>query len=360
MPLVTVSLFSGCGGSDLGAKQAGANVVFANDNDPYAAETYRHHRKTIASDDVDFRDDDVRQLQTFPTCDLLLGCYPCQSFTMGGPRLPGSDPRTNLYAEFARCLRIARPKFFIAENVAGLKWLNKGRHLEDQLEAFLAAGPGYRVTLGMLNARDYGVPADRKRIFMVGVRKDLMAWYHFPRPTHGPASSRKRAYASHGEAIADLPLDATGEYYDYGTEEFSWWYMSRNRKRPWSEPSHAVVANYRHVPLHPASPTLELTESDLKAGSFQRWEFTESYDVPRGQPKLENPRRLSWRECAVLQTFPRNLRPRGPLMHKYAQIGNAVPPRLMKHIVLPLEDESGLSDERPEGASGKRLYRRAA
>jgi DNA (cytosine-5)-methyltransferase 1 len=358
--LKTVSLFSGCGGSDYGAKLAGATVVFANDISRHAAKTYRLHKTLIASDGVDFREGDIQEIASLPSCDLLMGCYPCQSFTMGGPRSPSTDPRTKLYREFFRCLRATGPKYFVVENVAGMKWLEDGRYLEEQLDSFVKAGKGYRVSVAVLNAKDYGVPAERKRIFLVGVRKDLFAWYHFPQPTHGPRSSRKRPYASHGAAIAHLPLDADGEYYHWGSEEFSWWYMSRNRRRQWSDPSLTIVANWRHLPLHPASPSLVLAESDLERRSFQRWEFTEEYDVPDGHKRLEHPRRLSWRECALLQTFPPDLRPSGSLAEKHLQIGNAVPPLLMRAIIVGIVNGSSLSDERPVSAVGPRFYRRAA
>jgi DNA (cytosine-5)-methyltransferase 1 len=357
--LRTVSLFSGCGGSDYGAKLGGASVVFANDINPHAANTYREHKKLIASEDVDFREGDIQAIKSFPKCDLLMGCYPCQSFTMGGPRSPSTDPRTKLYREFLRCLKATNPKFFVVENVAGMKWLEDGRYLQEQLASFIDAGKGYRVSVSVLNAKDYGVPADRKRVFLVGVRKDLLAWYEFPAPTHGPMAKRPRAHLSHGDAIAHLPLDADGQYYQWGSEEFSWWYMSRNRRRQWSEPSLTIVANWRHLPLHPASPTLVLAESDLQRGSFQRWEFTDEYDLPADQPRLDHPRRLSWRECALLQTFPRSLLPTGPLAEKHAQIGNAVPPQLMRAIIKGLVSEASLTDERPANGYGPRFYRRA-
>lgn len=358
--LKAVSLFSGCGGSDLGAKRAGVDIVFANDNYPPAARTYKRFKSLLASDAVDFNDSDIREVRAFPACDLLLGCYPCQSFTMGGPRVPSTDPRTNLYLEFLRCLRAVQPKFFVVENVAGMKWLEGGRYLNAQLESFLEAGKGYRISVKVIDAKDYGVPADRKRIFLVGVRKDLQAWYHFPDPTHGSSSGSARPYAGHGEALAEFPLNADGEYYKMGTEEFSWWYLSRNRKRPWDQPSKTIVANWRHTPLHPASPTMRLAESDLKNGSWQRWEFTDAYDVPPNSERLELPRRLSWRECGVLQTFPKEFEPEGSVQAKIWQIGNAVPPLVMQRIVGGLVDETSLSDQPPEYAVGTKIRRRAA
>jgi DNA (cytosine-5)-methyltransferase 1 len=358
--LTAVSLFSGCGGSDLGAKRAGVDVVLANDNNAYAAATYRKYRRLIASQEVDFRDCDIRDIHTFPSADLLLGCYPCQSFTMGGKRDPNSDDRTDLYQQFHRALKQIRPKYFVAENVAGLKWLQDGVFLDEQIDAFMKAGDGYRLSVKLLDAKDYGVPADRKRIFIVGVRKNLESWYQFPVPVYGPSSRGKRAYKAHGEILKALPLDASTETYTHRREPFSWWYLSRNRKRAWHHPAFTVVSNWRHVTLHPASPKMRLVRSDLRNRSRQAWEFTSEYDVPDSLPRLELPRRLSWRECAILQTFPSRFDPTGSVEAKYMQIGNAVPPLLMQWILRGLVTESALSDEQPTYGIGSRIRRRAA
>ena len=358
--LTAVSLFSGCGGSDLGAKQAGVDVIMANDNFAPAAETYRTFRKVIASEDVDFRDCDVKDIKTFPKADLLLGCYPCQSWTMGGHRDPGSDKRTLLYQEFARCLKQTNPMFFVAENVAGLQWLSHGHYLSQQLDTFSGAGKGYRISVKLLSAKDYGVPAARRRLFMVGVRKDMLAWYHFPKPTYGPLSRDRKPYRSHGQALAGMALDAAKETYNEGREPFSWWFMSRNRKRPWIEPAFTVLANWRHVTLHPASPTMRLVSSDWRNGSKQTWEFTDEYDVPEGHEHLDEPRRLSWRECSILQTFPKTFEPSGTVEAKYWQIGNAVPPLLMRRIVSGLVSGKALTDRKPDYGIGSRIRQRAA
>lgn len=358
--LTAISLFSGCGGSDLGAKHAGVDVVLANDSNIHAAATYRKYRELIASTEVDLRAGDVRDIASFPKCDLLIGCYPCQSFTMGGPRDPASDDRTLLYQEFQRCLRQAKPKYFVAENVAGLKWLHDGVYLEEQLDSFARAANGYRVSLKLLDAKEFGIPADRKRIFMVGVRKDLLAWYRFPDETHGPKSKGRQPYVSHGDALKLLPAGNASDIYRGGREPFSWWYMSRNRKRPWHLPAYTVVANWRHATLHPASPKMRLVSSDLRNGSKQLWKFTHDYDVPEGLPRLEEARRLSWRECSALQSFPIDFEPVGPTEAKYWQIGNAVPPLLMQRIVEGLVTGKALTDERPNYAVGSRFQRPAA
>jgi DNA (cytosine-5)-methyltransferase 1 len=112
--------------------------------------------------------------------------------------------------------------------------------------------------------------------------------------------------------------------------------MSRNRKAPWFEPSFCIVANFRHITLHPASQTMKLVWSNLKDGFKQKWEFSGDYEHTAANlnlPVLEVPRRLSWREAALIQTFPEGYEPVGDLESKFEQIGNAVPPLLFKVLL---------------------------
>ena len=343
----TVSLFSGCGGSDLGAKEAGADVIFAMDISPNAVKTYENHRDLLASPDVLVKLGDVGKLDNLPTCDLLLGCYPCQGYSMGGTRSPDADRKTSLYLAFARCLEMTDAKFAVVENVAGLAWLDGGQHLQRHLRAIGNAGRGYVITYGILDAQDYGVPAKRKRLFLVAVRADLGVHYQFPSPTHGPKSPCGVQRLSHGDAISQLPQDPVGEYYSREEEPFSWWYMSRNRKRPWQEPSYTILGNWRHIPLHPASPKMKLVSSNLSDRWRQTWEFSNEHDhldAP-GRPVFDAARRLSWREAALLQTFSTNFEPSGSVQSKFVQIGNAVPPKLMKAMVLGIVSGEGLSTD---------------
>ncbi len=344
--LTTVSLFSGCGGSDLGAKRAGADIVFANDISKNSVATYLKYQHLLTVPGAQVVGGDISQVRSVPECDLMIGCYPCQSFTMGGPRDPESDQSSQLFKEFKRCLIQCNAKFFVVENVGGIAWLRRGAFLREHIEAFESAGRGYVVNWSLLNARDYGVPADRKRIFLVGVRRDLGLSYRFPSKTHGEAEKNLRPWKSHGEAIADLWPGSPEEYYDRNDEPFPWWYMSRNRKRPWDAPSYTISANWRHVPLHPASPTMRMIDSNLADGWKQTWIFAGDYEHLEGhteRPILENPRRLSWRECGALQTFPDGFEPVGSPQSKYKQIGNAVPPRLMEAIVQGITTGTGLT-----------------
>jgi DNA (cytosine-5)-methyltransferase 1 len=345
--LKAISLFAGAGGLDFGAEQVGMTVEYANEIDADASATLR---KYFPHTDVDCRD--VNSINTFPSADILIGGYPCQSFSMGGKRNPEKDSRTALYLQFARCLGQVQPKFFVAENVSGLWQIEGGRFLRDQFDAFEHAGNlGYRISFALLDAKDYGVPQTRKRVFLVGVRRDLGLKFEFPLATHGKGKNPKHGllpYASHGEAIKDLPLWPSGEFYERPHDpdgHMSWYFMSRNRKAKWDGPAFTAVANFRHVTLHPACPVMKLTWSNLADGFKQRWDFSNEYEHLEGhpnRPRLDVPRRLSWRECARIQTFPRDFEPVGNLESKFRQIGNAVPVDLAAAILRPIADGSGL------------------
>lgn len=327
-----VSLFSGCGGLDIGAGLAGIDVMFATDIMADAAESLRLHLP-----DADIVNSPIKDIESFPKADFLIGGYPCQSFSMGGRRNPEADARSELYLEYARALDSISPMFFVAENVPGLKQVAEGRYLQEQLATFESCGShGYYISWQVLNSADYGIPQKRKRLIIVGVRRDLGLRYVFPAPTHGKKKGLL-PYTSHGEIIKNLPLWPAGEFYERPDDEgtFSWYYMSRNRKAVWDGPAYTVVANWRHTTLHPASPTMKLTWSNLEDGFKQRWDFSGEYEhleADSSRPVLEKARRLSWRECALIQTFPENFEPYGDVQSKITQIGNAVPPELARVV----------------------------
>ena len=309
MPKV-VSLFSGCGGSDAGVIAAGFEVVMANDILPYAKDVYlANHAAT------DYVLGDVAKVKKFPAAELLVGCYPCQGFSQGGVRDPSKKINT-LYLEFARALQVIRPKAFIVENVSGMVRKNFSHLLEDQFKVFSEVG--YRVKAQVLNAADFGVAQERKRIFIVGVRDDFDIEYAFPLPTHGEGKSAK--HATIRNAISDLPEWPVGEFY---ARDFHWYYLSRDRRRDWEQPSKTIVANPRHMPLHPMSPALKKLEHNV-------WQF--ETDSPA--------RRFSYREAARLQGFARNFifpdTERSSLDMRYKVAGNAVPPPLFEAVARAL------------------------
>ncbi|PIV88555.1 MAG: DNA (cytosine-5-)-methyltransferase [Hydrogenophilales bacterium CG17_big_fil_post_rev_8_21_14_2_50_63_12] len=303
-----VSLFSGCGGSDSGLVATGFDVLMANDIIDYARQVYEANLPT-----TDYVVGDVSKIAAFPQAELLAGCYPCQGFSQGGKRDPSRKINT-LYLEFARALRAIRPKAFIVENVSGMVRANFRHLLDDQFRVFRESG--YRVTAEVLNAADYGVAQDRRRIFIVGLRDDLGLDYRFPTPTHGP--DRAQPHVTIRDAIGGMPAWPEGEFY---AREFHWYYLSRDRRRDWEAQSKTIVANERHMPLHPMSPP-------LVKHAHNDWRF--AFDAPA--------RRFSYREAARLQgfrpglVFPDTAR----LEMRYKVVGNAVPPPLFEAVARAL------------------------
>lgn len=310
-----ISLFTGCGGSDAGLIEAGFDVVMANDILPYARDLYRANMP-----DTDYVLGSVENIEKFPEADLLAGCYPCQGFSVGGVRDPGRKINY-LYREFDRALRKIRPKAFIVENVSGMRRANN-RHLAvNQLLRFRMAG--YRVSWAVLDAREFGVPQERLRMFFVGIRSDIGVQYLFPQQTHALAGEPEGCLPSCPtlkDAIGDMPLWPEGEY---DAQPFHWYYMSRDRWRGWDQVSKTIVANSRHTPLHPVSPRLERLGPD-------EWRFAHS-----GQA-----RRLSYREAARLQGFEKELKfpDTYGLRMRYRVIGNAVPPPMFKAVAGAIPD----------------------
>lgn len=309
IPLVpTISLFSGCGGTDYALHQAGYDIVWANDVWPIAGELYSLN---IPRSHIEIGD--IAEFTSFPNAELLVGCYPCQSYSQAGSRQWNS--KTNyLYRHFDRVLRSVKPKAFVVENVNGMAFGENHNLLMNQVRRYRLAG--YRVKWSVLNAKDYGVAQNRRRIFLVGVRSDLEFEYEFPEATHGPGTGRK--YVSQRDVIGEFDTWPVGDFND---EPFHWYYMSRRRRNTWSEPSACIVGNWRHVPLHPSSPPLKRIHTD-------KWEFTRN----------RRARRLSYRECAALQGFGVNWDwEAGSIRDRFQAIGNAVPPPLFSAVLSSLE-----------------------
>lgn len=304
-----VSLFSGCGGSDTGIHNAGFEITMANDIIPYAKDVYLANLP-----ETDYILDDIKKIEHFPKADLLVGCYPCQGFSQGGSRI--ADKKVNyLYQEFARALNYIKPKAFIVENVSGMVRKTYAHLLEDQIKVFSEAG--YEVKYDVLNAANFGVAQNRKRIFIVGIRNDIDFKYQFPTATHGTDEKHFNTIKNALQGFSDWP---DGEYFD---ESFHWYYMSRNRRQNWDDLSKTIVSSARHMPLHPISPKMEKVGDD-------EWRFVD--DSPA--------RRFSYKEAASLQGFNRELvfpeNDNSSLKNKYKVIGNAVPPPLFEAVAKAL------------------------
>ena len=295
-----VSLFSGAGGMDIGFDLEGFKTIWANDFDKDSCST---HKKWSGAEVVHGPIEKV-DLDTIPKADVVLGGFPCQGFSLAGPRKV-DDKRNVLYRNFVAVIEKIQPKAFIAENVKGILTLGGGEIIKVIIREF--SDKGYNVQFKLLNAADYNVPEDRFRVIMVGIRKDIDSEFKYPEPA-------KKKITLH-EALSDFPEPNDDEVLEGG---FSPRFMSRNRKRGWDQSAFTVPAMAKQVTLHPSSPDMIKLDKDL-------WKFGEG-----------RTRRLSWKEAAAVQTFPKDMDFSGNLVSKYKQIGNAVPVNLAKAVAHEL------------------------
>lgn len=322
-----ISLFSGCGGLDLGFERAGFEVVWANEFDKDIWSTYE---KNFPHTALDKRDIKKVPSSEVPNAVGIIGGPPCQSWSLAGAMRGINDERGRLFYEYLRLLNDKKPLFFLAENVAGIVSSAHRESFDKIVKSF--ADIGYNISYKLLNAADYGVPQDRQRVIIIGYRqKSIAKTFEFPEPF-----KKKLTLA---DAIEDLPdpLPATGKNktngtsstkllnHEYMTGGFSTIYMSRNRKRNWDEQSFTIQAGGRHAPLHPAaSPMIKIGED--------KWIFDK---------KTKNPyRRLSVRECARVQTFPDDfVFIYDSVADGYKMIGNAVPVKLAEAVAQKIKSD---------------------
>lgn len=307
--LKTVALFAGCGGLDLGFKNAGFNIIWANDNNKKVQETYRYnHKETelVIKSLVDIKSEEI------PECDVIIGGPPCQSWSLAGAMKGKEDSRGQLFYEYVRVIKDKRPMAFVAENVKGIVSKAHIDSFNEIVDMFKEAG--YTVTYKLVNAKNYGVPQDRERVFIVGIRNDLGVTYEFPNPTNSEGN-----YITLEDAIGDL-RENPGEWME---GSFSPIFMSRNRRRSWNEVAFTVQASGRQTQIHPDSPEMEKVDKD-------KWQFK--------QDTNSKVRRMSVRECARIQTFPDSFEFLGnPINENYKMIGNAVPVKLAESVASNLK-----------------------
>lgn len=307
--LKTVALFAGCGGLDLGFENAGFNIIWANDNNKKVQETYRYnHKETelVIKSLVDIKSEEI------PECDVIIGGPPCQSWSLAGAMKGKEDSRGQLFYEYVRVIKDKRPMAFVAENVKGIVSKAHIDSFNEIVDMFKEAG--YTVTYKLVNAKNYGVPQDRERVFIVGIRNDLGVTYEFPNETNGEGN-----YVTLENAIGDL-RDNPGEWME---GSFSPIFMSRNRRRSWNEVAFTVQASGRQTQIHPDSPEMEKIDKD-------KWSFK--------QDTNSKVRRMSVRECARIQTFPDSFEFLGnPINENYKMIGNAVPVKLAESVASNLK-----------------------
>lgn len=275
--LTLVDVFCGAGVGAFGFKKAGFEIIDAIDNKQYAVDTYNLNIGDHA------RVADVRKMikEDFFDADVYVGGFPCKPFSQAG-RQEGIKDKENgdLGYHFMRIVKEKKPKSFIVENVKGFTYKKHQEFFNWFIKEFENAG--YKVYWKLINCFDYGVPQDRERVFIVGIRSDINSDFNFPKES----SSCDLKYLS--DAIGDLPdpkdnhsIKNHKDYYEGG---FSSRYLSRNRQRQWNQPSFTIVSTARQLPLHPDPPDYDIRKMD-------------EYSFPP-------PRRFTVRECLRIQTIP--------------------------------------------------------
>jgi DNA (cytosine-5)-methyltransferase 1 len=297
-----ISLFSGCGGLDLGFIKAGFEIVWANDFDKDAVLTYKKNIGTHIVHDSIYNID----TSSMPEADVLIGGFPCLGFTVAKGKSRILDCEYNqLFREYARILNAKNPKYFVVENVTGIK---SGIEFEDFfhneiLKSFEHCGKfGYRTKYQILTASEFGVPQNRKRVIIFGTRNDLTIEPFFPQV-------KMKNFITTKDAIFDLPRD-----YDL---------------------SIANHIGHKHI----------VKINQYVGNRLLNWDKPSPTITGRGSrsggavihPHPDAHRRLSIRECARLQSFPDDFIFYGSNGACFAQIGNAVPPIMSFFIAMQLK-----------------------
>lgn len=314
MEKTIVSLFSGCGGLDLGFRKAGFHILWANEYDKDIWQTYEYNHQ-----DTFLERRDIRKIasEEIPDCVGIIGGPPCQSWSEGGSQRGIEDDRGRLFLEYVRLLKDKQPLFFLAENVSGMLHKKHQKALQNIIAAFEEAG--YVVSFKLLNAMYYNVPQDRKRVIFIGYHVNLNKPFDFNLlvPSFHVPTLQDAIWDLRDSAIPGLENNKTqGEAclvpnHEYMIGGFSSIYMSRNRVRFWNEPSFTIQAGGRHAPIHPQANKMIHVGKD-------KWIFDPNSPKPY--------KRLSVRECARIQTFPDDFIFRYErLADAYKMIGNAVP-----------------------------------
>lgn len=323
-----VSFFAGAGGLDLGFQKAGFNVIWANEYDREIWETYeKNHPHTI----LDRRSIVNIPADEVPECDGIIGGPPCQSWSEAGALKGIEDKRGQLFFDFIRILEAKQPKFFLAENVSGMLLGRHSEALNNIKELFRQAGVGYELSFDMVNAADYNVPQDRKRVIFVGIRKDLGFKYQFQKPNFPKLTLEETISDLKDKVLPALKFNKTNgknceiPNHEFMIGDFSTIFMSRNRVRSWDEQSFTIQAGGRHAPIHPQAPKMKFIEQNVRI-------------FEPGKEHLY--RRLSVRECARIQTFPDDF-----IFHYsnvpagYKMIGNAVPVNLAHFLADTIKQQ---------------------
>lgn len=320
-----VSIFSGCGGLDLGFHLEGYKTLWANDFSEWAVASFKEYFGDV------IHLGDITKIDPFtdgtiPSCDIVLGGFPCQDFSVIWKQPGLNGKRGGLYKNFLDFVQAKKPKAFVAENVKGLLTANKGKAIETIIKDFEGIAPGYIVKPHLYNFAEYGVPQFRERVLIVGIRIDTGFNFVHPKPSHGP--NGELPYVTAGEAIEGA-LDV-----EYNNERINC--MDKTRRMlelipeggnftdiPKDNPLYVkgmISHVYRRIDRNEPAKTI------IAAGGGGTW----GYHYP-------DPRPLTNRERARLQSFPDDFKFIGSVAEVRRQIGNAVPPEGVRAVARRLK-----------------------
>lgn len=324
-----VSLFSGCGGMDLGFIQAGYDIVFANDIDNDAVKTYERNLGEIVQKDIkEIHEDEI------PECDILTAGFPCQPFSSAGNRKGVADERGTLFHECIRIINRRMPKVVVFENVRGILSIKNddGSKLIDEIEKIMDES-GYYVNYKLLRASDYGVPQNRYRVIIVGFRKDLNKKFIFPEPI----------------SMNNLTLGNVLENLDSSLPNNEHWKFS-----PQSQdiiPYIKEGGSWKDIPYDKLPERMKRIRDNIKKykspNFYRRYSRNEICGTITAAATPENcgiihpteDRRFTIREVARIQSFPDDfVFVANNISGKYKVIGNAVPPKLAYVIAKQIQD----------------------
>ena len=321
-----ISLFSGCGGLDIGFKKAGFEITTANEIDKDIIPTYKYNHP-----ETKLLEGDIRKIQEnlFPDDVVgIIGGPPCQSWSEAGALRGIEDERGKLFFDYIRILNNIKPSFFLAENVSGMLAHRNSEAVSNILTMFKECG--YNVSLNLVNAKDYGVAQERKRVFYIGFRNDLNIDFKFPQ-----GSTRNSNKLTLRDVIWDLKDTVvpamTGNQHnerainntEYFIGAYSPIFMSRNRVKSWDEQAFTVQASGRQCQLHPQAPKMAKIGLNKCA-------------LVTGQEHLY--RRMTIREIARIQGFSDDFKfIYNNLDLAYKMIGNAVPINLAYEIAVEIK-----------------------
>lgn len=327
-----ISLFSGCGGLDLGFEKAGFEIPVANEFDKTIWETFKINHPNTHLIEGDVRQISKKEIDSAlngTKIDGIIGGPPCQSWSEAGALKGINDDRGKLFFDYIRILEEFKPTFFLAENVSGMLANRNSEAVQNILEMFSKAG--YDVSLTLVNAKNYGVAQERKRVFYIGFKKDSNIDFIFPKGSTEDDKDKLTLrdiiwdlqYSAIPSAEKNHHNPAAINNNEYFTGEYSPIFMSRNRVKSWDEQAFTVQASGRQCQLHPQAPKMVKLEKNKCAF------VEEAKDLYR---------RMTVREVARVQGFPDDFQfIYDNINDGYKMIGNAVPVNLAYEVACAIK-----------------------